>query len=128
MGVKQNLREGRVTESKRSTLINPCRRRSCGCDIDFMLTAGRDPGSQLTDDILFLQTLNKTVIILNGDKITAVRVNALLQDSADLTEVGAERLQQSWLVLGVVLLVSTLLGLAVSAWVFERLTGGEDAL
>ncbi|MBP6998832.1 MAG: CidA/LrgA family protein [Tepidiphilus sp.] len=39
-----------------------------------------------------------------------------------------ERLQQSWLVLGVVLLVSTLLGLAVSAWVFERLAGGEDAL
>ncbi len=98
VGIQIDLGELRITPGKFLALVNPRCRRLGGCDVDFTLTTGSNGVTQLTEDILFLQSLNQTGIILFGNKIAAVSINALGQNIADLSEVGTECLKHTVLV------------------------------
>ncbi len=98
VGIQVDLGELRITPGKFLTFVNPRCRRLCSCDVDFTLAAGSDGVTQLTEDVLFLQSLNQTGIILFGNKVTAVSVNALLENIADLSEVGTECFKHTVLV------------------------------
>ena len=75
--VKVYLRKSSVTERQRSALVNPrCGGLGCG-NVDFMFAAGCDGVTQLSHDVFLGQRVNKAAVILLGDEITAVSVNAL---------------------------------------------------
>ncbi|MPM21475.1 hypothetical protein SDC9_67919 [bioreactor metagenome] len=98
--IENNLREGRVSEGEGTALLNPGRGRFRSCDVDFVFAACFDGRAEFTEDILLGQTIDQAAVILIGDKITTVCVNAFLQDIADSFEVGAQGIQHCLFVFG----------------------------
>ena len=75
--VKVNLRKSCVPESKRSALVNPCSGGLCCGNIYLVFAAGGNRVTQLSDDVFLGQRVNKAAVVLLGNEITAVCVNAL---------------------------------------------------
>jgi len=98
VGIQVNLGEFCITPGEFLTLVNPRSRRLSGSDVDFTLTAGSDGVTQLTEDVLFLQCLNQSSVILFRYKVTAVGIHALLENIGHVTEVGTESLEHTVLV------------------------------
>ena len=86
-GIQIDLVECCITKGKRTTLFNPCGCWLGSCDIDLMFPGCGNLGSKTTHDILFLKYIDKSLIILNRNKITAIGIYTFLHHIADLTEV-----------------------------------------
>nr|DAM78833.1 MAG TPA: hypothetical protein [Caudoviricetes sp.] len=99
VGIQKNLREGSVTKGQCASLLNPGCRRFGGCDVDFMLTGSGNLCGELTHDVLLVEYINQTVIVLLRYQITAIGIHAFLQYIGYLLEVGAERLEHTLTVL-----------------------------
>ena len=97
--VKVNLRKSSVTERQRAALVNPC----CGglrCgNVYLVFTAGSDGVTELSHDIFLGQSINKAAVVLLGNEISAVSVNALGKYIGHLSEIRAESVQYRRLVL-----------------------------
>ena len=91
--VQNDLVESRIAESQSAAFLDPCRSGFGSRDVDLVLTAGGNSGAEGTNDIFLVENVDETGIVLIGDKVTALGVDAFLQDVADLTEVGAERVE-----------------------------------
>ena len=99
VGIQHDLIEGRITEGQRFAFLDPCRSRLGRCDVDLVLAAGCDRGTQLSHDVLFIQDVDEPVVIFLRDEVAAVLIDTFLQNIADLTEVGAQSLQHAFPVL-----------------------------
>nr|DAG02517.1 MAG TPA: hypothetical protein [Siphoviridae sp. ctneY2] len=98
MGIQIDLGKLCITPGEFLALIDPRSRRLGGSDVDLTLTTGGDGVAQLTEDVLFLQSLDQTGVILFGNQVATVSVNALLENIADLAEVGTESLEHTVLI------------------------------
>ena len=97
--VKVNLRENSVPESERPALVDPRRSGFCRGNVDFVLAAGGDGVTQLSHDIFLGQCVYKAAVVLLGNEISAVSVNALGKYIGHLSEIRAESVQHRRLVL-----------------------------
>ena len=98
VGVEDDLVEGRVTESERFAFLDP---RGCGLrtgDVDLVLAGSRDDGGELTEHVFLGQTVDESLVVFLRDEVTAVGIDTFGKNVADLTEVGAERLEDRRLV------------------------------
>ncbi len=95
VGVHQDLGEGGVGELERAAFLDPRGGGLGGRDVDLVLAGGRDDVAELAHDVLLLQGVDQPVVVLLRHEVAAVRVHALLQDVADLAEVGAQSLQHA---------------------------------
>ena len=90
VGIQQNLGEGGIGELERTAFLDPCGGRLGGCDVNLVFTGSGNHIAQAAHDVFLGQSLNQTAVILLGHQIAAVRIDTLLQDIADLAEVGAQ--------------------------------------
>ena len=88
MGIHHDLIEGSVPEGQRLTLFNPCSCRLGGSDIDLVLAGSGDGRCQPSEDVLFIELVNESLVPLCRDQVAAVCIVAFLKDIADLMKVG----------------------------------------
>ena len=91
--VKIYLCKSSVTERQRSTLVNPRCGGLGGGDVYLVFAACGDSVTQLSHDVLLGQSINKAAVVLLGNEVTAVSVNALGKHIGNLSEIRAESVQ-----------------------------------
>ena len=75
--VKVNLRKSSVPESERAALVNPRGGGLCCGNVNLVFAACGDGVTQLSDDIFLGQRVDKAAVVLLGNKVAAICVNAL---------------------------------------------------
>ena len=98
VGIQQNLVEGRIRKLKCAAFLNPCCSRLSRCNIDFVLARSGNLMAQLTHDVLFIQNIDKTMVIFLRNKVAAIGIDTFLQDIRYLTEVGTKCLKHASLI------------------------------
>ena len=95
VGIQQNLVEGRIRKLKCAAFLNPCCSRLGRCNIDFVLAGSGNLMAQLTHDVLFIQNINKAMVIFLRNKVAAIDIDTFLQDIGYLTEIGTKCLKHT---------------------------------
>ena len=95
MGIQIDLGELCIAPGEFPALIDPRNRRLGGSDVDFALTTGSDGVTQLRKMFSSSRASIRREVILFGNQVATVSVNALLENIADLAEVGAEPCQNT---------------------------------
>ena len=99
VGIKQNLSKGCITERQRTAFLNPCGSRLGGGNVNLVLAGGADDISERAHDVFFLKHLDESIVIFLRYQVTAVGINAFLQNIGNLLEVGSESLEHAVLIL-----------------------------
>ena len=98
VGIQKHLIEGCVPKGQRFSFLNPRCCRLGGCDVDLMLAGSGDGGPQLAQDVLFLQPLDQTAVILVRNQIPAGRIKPDPKLIGRILEPGAEAVQHRALI------------------------------
>ena len=93
MCIQNLLVKGRIPESQCPAFLDPACRRLGSCNIDLVLPGSHNPCSKTAHDILFIQNVNQSSIILFRNQITAVGIHALLKGIGNLAEVASQCIQ-----------------------------------
>nr|DAD76428.1 MAG TPA: hypothetical protein [Siphoviridae sp. ctP6p7] len=96
--IQKDLTEGRIRKLKCAAFLNPCCSRLGRCNIDFVLAGSGNLMAQLTHDVLFIQNIDKTMVIFLRNKVAAIGIDTFLQDVGYLTEVGTKCLKHTSLI------------------------------
>ena len=93
MCIQDLLVKSRIPESQRPAFLNPACRRLGSRNIDLVLPGSHNPCGKTAHDILFIQNINQSSVILLRNQITAVSIHALLKDIGNLAEVASQCIQ-----------------------------------
>ena len=85
--IQKDLTEGRIRKLKCAAFLNPCCSRLGRCNIDFVLAGSGNLMAQLTHDVLFIQNIDKTMVIFLRNKVAAIGIDTFLQDVRQVTGV-----------------------------------------
>ena len=92
-GIQIFLVKGRITKSQCTAFLDPCRCRFGCCNVDLMLSGSGNLCSQTAHDVLLIQNIDQSAVILLRNQITAVCIHAFLQDIGNLAEVAPHGIQ-----------------------------------
>ena len=101
------LVKGRIPKGQRTAFLDPCRCRFGCCNVDLMLSGSGNLCSQTAHDVLLIQNIDQSAVILLRNQIAAVRIHAFLQDIGYLTEIASHSIQHC---------LSVLIGSTAGLW------------
>ena len=93
MCIQNLLVKSRIPKSQCPAFLNPACRRLGSCNIDLVLPGSHDPCGKTAHDILFIQNINQSSVILLRNQITAVGIHSLLKGIGNLAEVASQCIQ-----------------------------------
>ena len=95
VGIHKDLFKSGIAERQCPAFLNPGCGRLGSCDVDLVFAGSGNAGAQFTHDVLFIQNINESVVVLFRNKVTAIGVYTFLQNIAHTLEAGTKCIQHS---------------------------------